>query len=112
MAQFGIQGAWKSVFALASLLTLYGLMGYATYMHTTGPWHELTPSVQEAAVGLGVVLYVVATIALVLGFWSKEDTVAVGAIIGFALLVTMDILLRIGVLGFNGVRVIGGTGGH
>lgn len=91
MAQLGIQGTWKSIFALASMLTLYGLMAYASFAH----------------VSLGVMIYLIALLVLVLGFWSKEDSVAVGGIIGISMLVILDILLRIGVLGFNGVQVIG-----
>lgn len=91
MAQLAYMGDWKSVFALASLLTLFALMGYASIAH----------------VSLGPIIYVIALAVIVLGFWSKEDAIAIGGIVGINLLVILDILLRIGVLGFNGVQVIG-----
>ncbi len=90
MAQLAIQGNWKSISALASLLTLFALMGYASI----------------AGVSIGVTLYLLAIVVIFLGFWSKEDSVAIGGIIGLNLLIVLDILLRIGVLSFNNVKVI------
>lgn len=107
MAQFGIHGGWKSIAALASLLTFFGLLLYASLMHL-GPWHNLAdPTIRATTVRLGMILYVLAILAIFFGFWSKEDTIAMGGIVGISLLMVMDVLLRVGMLGFNQLRVAG-----
>lgn len=90
MARLTEMRSWLSVFALASMLTFYALMAYASFTHTS----------------LGIAIYLIAILVITLGFWSKEDAVAVGGITGFSLLIVLDILLRIGVLGFNNVQII------
>lgn len=92
MAQLAITGSWKSIAALTSFFVLIGLMGYATVTVTS----------------FGVLLYLLAILVIALGFWSKEDMVAMGGIIGISALIILDILLRIGVLSFNHVKVLAG----
>ena len=90
MAQFAIHGGWKSVAALSSLLAFVMMVTYAIAMDDSlGVWPYLT--------GLAIVVF---------GFWSKEDVIAVAGILALSLLLILDILLRIGVLGFNHVKVI------
>lgn len=85
MAQLTIHGTWKSVVALALLLAFVGLVAFAI----------------ASGKSLGLWLYLVVLAVIVFGFWSKEDHVAVGGIMGLSLLVILDVLLRIGVLAFN-----------
>lgn len=90
MAQFAIHGGWKSVAGLSSLLAFIMLVGYAI----------------AAGDSLGMWPYLTALATIVFGFWSKEDVVAVGGILALSLLMILDILLRVGLLGFNHVKVI------
>lgn len=85
MAQLAVHGNWKSIFALASLITMIGLTVVAV----------------AAGESVGIWLYVLSILAMVFGFWSKEDHVAVGGIIGFFTIMMLDIVLRIGLLGFT-----------
>jgi len=85
MAQLSIHGNWKSIAALASLVALLGLIAYSVVA-------------QES---LGMWLYVLSLAAMVFGFWSKEDHLAIGGIVGLNLVMILDILLRIGFLGFT-----------
>lgn len=85
MAQMMVHGNWKSIFALASFVTLLGLLTFALVTHTS----------------LGIWLYVFALLSMILGFMSKEDHIAIGGISGLFLVLILDIILRIGVLGFT-----------
>ena len=85
MAQLTIHGSWKSVAALACLMAFVALLAYAI----------------AAGTSLGIWLYALALAAIVFGFWSKEDHVAIGGIMGLSLLVILDVILRIGLLKFN-----------
>lgn len=85
MAQLTTHGNWKSIAALASLVALLGLVAYAVV----------------SGESLGIWLYVFSIAAMVFGFWSKEDHLAIGGIVGINLVLILDILLRIGLLGFT-----------
>lgn len=85
MAQLRIHGNWKSIAALACLVTMFGLLAYSVV----------------ARESLGAWLYIFSLGAIVFGFWSKEDHVAVSGIAGIFLVLTLDIILRIGFLGFT-----------
>lgn len=85
MAQLRVHGNWKSIAGMASLVAMFGLIAYSVVA-------------QES---LGAWLYVFALLAMVFGFWSKDDHVAVGGIAGLFLVLTLDIVLRIGFLGFT-----------
>lgn len=85
MAKIGVHGNWKSIAALASLVAMLGLLAYSVVAHTS----------------LGMWLYVFAFGAMILGFMSKEDHVAIGGIMGIFLVLILDIILRIGFLGFT-----------
>jgi hypothetical protein len=85
MAQLTIHGTWKSIVALACLMAFVALTAYAI----------------AAGVSLGIWLYVMVLATIVFGFWSKEDHLAIGGIMGFALLIVLDVMLRIGLLAFN-----------
>lgn len=85
MAQLTVHGNWKSIAALASLLALFSLIAYAVV----------------AGESLGIWLYVFSMGAMIFGFWSKEDHLAIGGIVGINLVIILDILLRIGLLGFT-----------
>lgn len=85
MAQVGVHGNWKSILALASLVATVGLLAYSVVTHES----------------LGIWLYFFSMAAMILGFWSKEDHIAVGGISMIFLVLILDIILRIGVLGFT-----------
>lgn len=85
MAQLTIHGTWKSIVALACLVSFIGVVAYAV----------------AAGVSLGMWPYVLVIATMVFGFWSKEDHVAIGGIIGLSLLIVLDVVLRIGILAFN-----------
>jgi len=85
MAQLSIHGNWKSIAGLTSLVALLGLLAYSVVA-------------QES---LGMWLYVFSLGAMIFGFWSKEDHLAIGGIVGLNLVMILDILLRIGFLGFT-----------
>lgn len=85
MAQLRIHGNWRSITALASLVTTFGLLAYSV----------------AAGESLGAWLYVFSSLAIVFGFWSKEDHIAVSGIAAIFLVLTLDIILRIGFLGFT-----------
>lgn len=104
MAQFAMHGGWKSVAALASLTTFVCLLAFTL---AGGLSHIPEGEVgANARVAYGQWLYVSAFALMVFGFWSKEDVLAVAGIIALSLLMILDILLRIGVLGFNHVHVV------
>lgn len=104
MAQFAVHGGWKSVAALASLLTFLGLLVFAL----AGGLADIpdTPAGTSKRVSYGLALYVVAFAVIFFGFWSKEDVIAISGIIGLSLLLILDILLRVGVLSYNHIHVI------
>lgn len=85
MARLTVHGNWKSILALASFVTLIGLLAYSVVAHES----------------LGIWLYVFAFATMILGFWSKEDHLAVSGITGIFLVLILDIILRIGLLGFT-----------
>jgi hypothetical protein len=85
MAQLTTHGSWKSIAALASLFALVGIVAFTVIAHTS----------------LGIWPYVAAFALMVFGFWSKEDHLAVAGISGLALVLLLDIILRIGILAFN-----------
>ena len=104
MAQFAIHGGWKSVAALASIITFTGLLVFALAGGLTSlPDDDAGTSKR---VQYGLMLYLVGFAVIFFGFWSKEDVIAVAGITGVSLLMILDILLRIGLLGFNHVHVI------
>lgn len=85
MATFSVHGKWTSIFALASFVALIGLTAYAFAAQTS----------------LGMWLYLFAFATMVFGFWSKEDHLAIGGITGIFVVLILDIIYRIGVLGFT-----------
>lgn len=101
MAQLAIHGNWRSVSALATLFVLIGMIAYAS----AGGLDSLPKT--DAGIGVrvqyGLGLYVLCFVVIGLGFWSKEDAIAVMGITLFSLLMILDVLLRIGVLSFNTV---------
>lgn len=99
MAHFAVHGTWRSVFALTSLFTFMGLLVYGLAGGAPEPNLHALPL-------FGLLLYVLAIAVIALGFWSKEDTIAVLGIIAFALLLILDILFRVGILSYNHVRVL------
>lgn len=99
MAQFAVHGTWRSVIALTFLFAFTGLLIY-------GVAGGFPPPEGKSVSMPGLLLYVLAMCAIGFGFWSKEDTVAMGGIIGLSLLMILDILLRVGVLSYNGVQII------
>jgi hypothetical protein len=99
MAQFAVHGSWRSVFALAALFSFVGLLVFGMAGGFPKPAiHEISP--------YGALLYVLALAVIVLGFWSQEDVIAVLGIMALSGLVILDILLRVGVLSYNGLRVL------
>lgn len=99
MAQFAVHGTWRSVAALVSLFVFLGLMVFGI-----AGGFPTTPHGGLSLYGLG--LYVLSIVVITLGFWSKEDTIAVLGIMGLSALVVLDVLLRIGLLSYNGIRVL------
>ena len=85
MAQLRIHGNWKSILALTSLVVMIGLLAYSVVAHES----------------LGIWLYVFAFATMILGFMSKEDHIAVLGISGIFLVLILDIILRIGLMGFT-----------
>ncbi|MEA3200184.1 MAG: hypothetical protein QOE90_1612 [Thermoplasmata archaeon] len=85
MAQLTIHGTWKSIVALACLVAFIGVVAYAV----------------AAGVSLGAWPYLLVIATMVFGFWSREDHIAIGGIIGLSLLIVLDVVLRIGILAFN-----------
>ena len=96
MAQMAVHGNWKSIAGLASFVALVGVL------------------VVSMATGesVGIWLYLLSIAAMVFGFWAKEDHIAIGGITGFFLVMILDIILRIGVLGFTECKapIEGGEG--
>lgn len=99
MAQFAVHGTWRSVIALASLFAFLGLLAFAVAGGTADASKDF-----RLTFGLG--LYGLCFLVIVFGFWSQEDSVAIGGIIGLSLLMILDILLRVGILSYNGIRVL------
>lgn len=99
MAQFAVHGTWKSVFALASLFSFLGLLVFALA-------GGVPPPAQGSVSPYGMALYALAFAVIVLGFWSQEDIIAVLGIMALSSLVMLDILLRVGVLSYNGIKVL------
>ena len=85
MAQLSIHGNWKSILALTSLVVMIGLLAYSVVAHES----------------LGIWLYVFAFATMILGFMSKEDHIAIGGIVGIFAVLILDIILRVGLLGFT-----------
>jgi hypothetical protein len=85
MAQLKVHGNWKSISALACFVALVGVLTFALVAHES----------------VGIWLYVLAFAAMILGFMSKEDHIAIGGIMGIFLVLILDIILRIGLLGFT-----------
>ena len=85
MAKLAVHGNWKSILGLASFVAMLGVLVIAM---VTGD-------------SVGIWLYLLSIAAMVLGFWSKEDHIAIGGIVGLNLVMILDIILRIGVLGFT-----------
>ena len=83
MAQFGVQRAPANMLALFTMLAFLLLIAYAAFTGTK----------------MGGRLYLLGLAAIILGFWTKEDSVAIGGVIGLNFLVILDILLHIGLLG-------------
>lgn len=104
MAQFALHGGWKSVAALASLLTFLGLLVFSLAGGLAGIPNDDAGDARRVQYGL--LLYLTAFAVIVFGFWSKEDVIAVAGIIALSGLMILDILLRVGVLSFNHVHVI------
>lgn len=85
MARMAVHGNWKSIAGLASFVALVGVLVVSLATgESTGIW-----------------LYLLSIAAMVFGFWAKEDHIAIGGITGFFLVMILDIILRIGVLGFT-----------
>lgn len=85
MAQLTVHGNWKSIFALASLVAMIGVTAYAVVAHDS----------------IGIWLYAFSLLAMIFGFWSKEDHLAIGGIMGFFTVMMLDIVLRVGLMGFT-----------
>lgn len=85
MAQLTVHANWKSIAALSSMFVFLGLTAFAIVAGTS----------------LGIWLYLVVIALIFFGFWSKEDHLAIVGIMGFWLLIILDIILRIGLLAFN-----------
>lgn len=99
MAQFALHGNWRSVSALAALFVFIGMLTFAL---AGGLDHlPLDDNGVSKRVQFGLGIYLVAMLATGLGFWSKEDHVAVLGITGLSALMIIDILERVGVLSFN-----------
>lgn len=99
MANFAVHGTWRSVIALTSLFTFLGVLVFSIAGGFPPPNLHAFPF-------YGLLLYVLVIAVIALGFWSKEDTIAVLGIMAFAVLVILDILLRVGILSYNHVKVI------
>jgi hypothetical protein len=104
MAQFALHGGWKSVAALACLLTFLGLLTFSLAGGLAGLPDD--PAGNARRVQYGLLLYVIAFATMVFGFWSKEDVLAIAGLTALSGLLILDILLRVGVLSFNHVHVI------
>jgi len=85
MAQLVTHGNWKSISAMASMLTFLGVLLYAIL----------------SGESLGIWPYLLAVVVMTLGFISKEDHIAVVGITGIFTVVILDVMLRIGLLAFN-----------
>ena len=85
MAQLTTHGNWRSITALACLVATFGVLAFSVVAgESTGIW-----------------LYLLSLATMVFGFWSKEDHLAVSGIVVLNLVLVLDILLRIGLLGFT-----------
>lgn len=82
MARSHITSSWKAVAAFLVFVLFAVALLYAALTRQR----------------LGGLLYVLAVGAIGLGMWSKEDSAAIGGIIGLNFLVVLDIALRIGIL--------------
>lgn len=88
MARVFVGGRPVAILGLIALVIFFLLMGYATY----------AAGFLDETIHLGPLIYLLCIGAMVLGFASREDAVAIGAVIGLNILVILDIALRIGVL--------------
>lgn len=95
MAQLAVHGNWKSIAALAFLVASVGVMAYAVV----------------ASDSVGIWLYLLTFLTMIFGFWAKEDHLAVGGMVGISLVLMLDIVLRIGLLGFTECKAGVGTPG-
>lgn len=82
MARSHVTSSWKAVAAFLVFVLFAVALFYAALTRER----------------LGGLLYVLAVAAIGLGMWSKQDSAAIGGIIGLNLLVVLDIALRIGIL--------------
>lgn len=83
MAQFAVERSVMSVVAFGVMLLFGALIIFATATSTK----------------LGGMLYLVGLAAIVMGFWTKEDSAAIGGVIGICFVVILDIIAHIGLLG-------------
>lgn len=88
MARVFSSGRPVAVLGLLSLIIFFLLLGYGVY----------AAAVLDKTVKLGVLIYLLCIGTMILGFASREDSVAIGAVVGLNLLVILDIALRIGVI--------------
>lgn len=99
MAHFAVHGTWRSVAAMTAFFAFSGLLFYALLAGFPPPPHgSLSP--------YGALLYVLVFLTIGLGFWSKEDVIAVLGIMSLSALIMLDILLRVGILSYNGIKII------
>lgn len=83
MAQFAVQRSVASWLALITVLVYLALIAFAVATSTK----------------LGGILYLLGLAAIIMGFWTKEDNVAILGVMGISFVVILDILLHIGLLG-------------
>jgi ABC-type uncharacterized transport system permease subunit len=103
VAEFAVHGTWRSVWALTALFAFVGLVVYSI---AGGFPQDPAAGATHPLPLVGLTIYGLAVLTIALGFWSKEDAIAVLGIMGLAALVILDVLLRIGILSYNGVQVL------
>jgi hypothetical protein len=86
MADPALSNRPASYVALGLFVSFVGLIVYGVYRH----------------VNLGMLIYGVGLASFVLGFFSKEDAIAMGSIVLLNLLVMLDIFMGIGLLPSHG----------
>lgn len=82
MVRIGNRGLGAGIFALLVFLAFFIVMFVATALH----------------VRVGAAIYLLGFLAVGLGFYVREDTFAMGSIMGLSLLIILDIYANIGVL--------------
>lgn len=90
MARVFSGGRPVAILGLLALVIFFLLLAYGAY----AAGYEG----RAGEVKLGASIYLLCLGTMVLGFASREDAVAIGAVIGLNILVILDIALRIGVL--------------